>query len=80
MAFDRSFSLKILATQAPQTITVNGKPVEYSYSGEELAVYIEFTSIANGTVQTIQIRYPESQVDFNGLYGKARRIGKAMKG
>lgn len=79
MAANRSFGLKVLSAQAPQAITVNGQPVDYKYLGEELAIYIELPSVPNGTAQTIQIRYPENQVDLDGLYGKARRIGKAIE-
>jgi hypothetical protein len=77
MPTQRSFRLKVLASAIPQKITVNGKPVDYSYCGDELALLIDLPVTDCRQEKTVKITYATDAPDLtDGLVGKFHRIGK----
>ena len=76
----RPFQVKVLASGLPQTVTVNGSPVPYTYLGDELALLIELPLLPCNQEKKVEIDYAGgSQPDLNGLLGAARRMAKAME-
>lgn len=75
----RILRLKIYSALPPVSLSVNGKPVEYKYSGDEFVLYVDLLSSPCNEEKVITITYPNYNVDFNGLYGAARRIAKSIE-
>ncbi|MDR0680780.1 MAG: glycoside hydrolase family 31 protein [Dysgonamonadaceae bacterium] len=73
----RNFKLKVLASAIPEKITVNGKTVNYSYCGDELALMVDIPETACSKEKTVKITYAADAPDLtDGLAGKFRRIGQ----
>ena len=77
MPAKRNFKLKVLASAVPEKITVNGKTVDYSYCGDELAFIIDIPETACCKEKTVKIAYAAEAPDLtDGLVGKFHRIGQ----
>lgn len=75
----RNFTLSVLASVIPETVSVNGESTSYRYDGNELALVIDIPVTDCGLEKVIQITYPASAIDLtDGLTGKFRRIRKAV--
>lgn len=79
MPANRQFSVKVNNAQAPESVTVNGKPATFSYNGTDFALEVEIPSTDCSTAKTVSIVYPETTADLNGLKGAARRVARAME-
>ena len=76
----RKLRLKLLTSQAPLSVTVDGKPVSYEYVGQEFALVVDLASVPNAKETTVKIAYPAAAPDMNGLLGATRRMARAMEG
>lgn len=79
METSRKLSVKILSALYPEKVTINGKPAEFRYIGEELAIYINIPYEKSEMEQIVRIQYSNSHADLKGLYGKIRRIYKEIE-
>ena len=79
MPLARSFKVKVLSSLIPQSVTVNGHPAKYQYSGEDFALLIDVPAQACDQEKVVKIVYPSEKVDLNGLLGASRRIAKSME-
>ena len=79
MPLARSFKVKVLSSLIPLSVTVNGRPAEYQYSGEDFALLIDVPAQACDQEKVVKIVYPSEKVDLNGLLGASRRIAKSME-
>lgn len=79
MPLVRPFKVKVLSSLIPQSVTVNGHPAKYQYSGEDFALLIDVPAQACDQEKVVKIVYPSEKVDLNGLLGASRRIAKSME-
>lgn len=76
----RKLQVKILPAQAPQSVTVDGRAVDYDYVGEEFAIIVDLGEVPNDQETVVKITYPAETSDMNGLLGATRRMARAMEG
>ena len=79
MPLARPFKVKVLSSLIPQSVTVNGHPAKYHYSGEDFALLIDVPAQTCDQEKVVKIVYPSEKVDLNGLLGASRRIAKSME-
>ena len=76
----RKLQVKVLPAQAPQSVTVDGRAVDYDYAGEEFAIVVDLGEVPNDRETVVKITYPAETADMNGLLGATRRMARAMEG
>lgn len=79
MPAERKFSVKVLASAAPVSVTVDGAKADWTYLGEEFALVIEIPRTDCTAEKVVRIRYEDAEVDFNGVPAVARRMARAME-
>ena len=80
MPGNRRFKVKVLSSQAPQSVTVNGSPVKYEYIGKEFALMFDVPEKSCGSEKVIEITCPAGAgADMNGLLGVSRRVARSME-
>ena len=79
MPAERKFSVKVLASAAPVSVTVDGAKADWTYLGEEFALVVEIPRTDCAAEKVVRIRYEEAEVDFNGVPAAARRMARAME-
>ena len=91
MPESRTYVVKLYGVEMPQSITVNGKKINYtqiedekewSYDGKTLSVNIPLLKINCSVKQTVEVEYSKKDsVDVNtGLVKKFRELSKAITG
>lgn len=80
MPSERQFKVKVIGSNVPSTILVNGISAEYQYDSDELALLINVPEKKCSVKKVIQITYPSEDLDLlsDGLIGKFRRIQKSV--
>ncbi|MCR2031875.1 glycoside hydrolase family 31 protein [Alistipes timonensis] len=79
MLAERKFSVKVLASAAPASVTVDGAKADWTYLGEEFALVVEIPRTDCAAEKVVCIRYEDAEVDFNGVPAAARRMARAME-
>ena len=79
MPAERKFSVKVLASAAPASVTVDGAKADWTYLGEEFALVIEIPRTDCAAEKVVRIQYEDAEVDFNGVPAAARRMARAME-
>lgn len=79
MPAERKFSVKMLASAAPVSVTVDGAKADWTYLGEEFALIVEIPRTDCAAEKVVRIRYEDAKVDFNGVPAAARRMARAME-
>lgn len=79
MPSSRSFKVKLLSSLVPQSVTVNGHPAKYVYSGEEFALVIDLPAMPCNQEKVVKVFYPAETVQLNGVLGVSNRIAKSME-
>ena len=79
MPAERKFSVKVLASAAPVSVTVDGAKADCTYLGEEFALVVEIPRTDCAAEKVVCIRYEDAEVDFNGVPAAARRMARAME-
>lgn len=78
MPANRDFQVKVLSSAIPQSVTVNGKAVDYQYDGNALSLSIDLPITDAGLEKQVVITYPQQTVDLNELVGKFKRLQKSI--
>ena len=80
MPSERNFKVKVLASQAPVNVTVNGENVSYEYLGENLAFVIDVPVTDCSSEKNIVITYSDAQPAIaQGLIGLSRRMARSIE-
>lgn len=79
MPAERKFSVKVLASAAPASVTVDGAKADWTYLGEEFALVVEIPRTDCAAEKVVCIRYEDAEVDFNGVPAAARRMARAWR-
>ena len=72
MPLARPFTVKVLSSLLPQSVTVNGVLAEYRYSAEDFALLVDLPELPCNQEKVIKIIYPSGKVDMNGLLGASK--------
>ena len=78
MPANRDFQVKVLSSAIPQSVTVNGKAVDYTYDGNALCLSVDVPVTDARLEKQVVITYPQQTVDLNGLVGKFKRLQKSI--
>ena len=76
----RDFSVRVLCSECPASVTVDGKPVEFGYDAKELAVIVKMPAKDCSASTEVVVNYA-SNIRKNladGTIGRARRVVKAV--
>ena len=80
MPAEREFKVKVLASEAPANVTVNGENVPYEYLGEDLAFVIDIPVADCSVEKTVVITYADDQPAIaEGLIGISRRMARSIE-
>lgn len=80
MPAEREFKVKVLASEAPANVTVNGEKVPYEYLGEDLAFVIDVPVADCSVKKTVVITYADDQPAIaEGLIGISRRMARSIE-
>ena len=80
MPAQRDFKVKVLASEAPESVTVNGNNVAYEYLGEDLAFVIDIPVSDCSAEKTVVITYADDQPAIaEGLIGISRRMARSIE-
>lgn len=76
----RDFSLKLIASAVPASVTVNGSPAAFEYVGQEFAVSVKLPSLPCGEKAVVKVVYDDSDdININGIYGVSRKMSDAIE-
>ncbi len=80
MPADRRFMVKVVASAAPATVSVNGQIVEYEYNGEDFSFMVEVPETGCDVAKKVVITYADAEASIaDGAVGASRRIGKTIE-
>lgn len=79
MPAEREFAVKVIASAAPISVTVNGAKADWSYDGESFALLVDIPERECAAEKTVRIEYDGTEVDFNGVPAAARRMARTME-
>ena len=80
MPAEREFKIKVLASEAPVNVSVNGENVPYEYLGEDLAFVIDVPVADCSVEKTVVITYADDQPAIaEGLIGISRRMARSIE-
>ena len=80
MPAEREFKVKVVASEAPSSISVNGEDVPFEYLGEGLAFVIDVPVKDCSAEKTIVITYADDQPALaDGLIGLSRRMARSIE-
>ena len=68
MPLARPFTVKVLSSLLPQSVTVNGVPAEYRYSAEDFALLVDLPELPCNQEKVIKIIYPSGKVDIERTF------------
>ena len=78
MPSDRNFHLKLLSAACPKSVTVNGKDVNWSFDGMDIAVLVDVPQTRCDAEKVVEIEYSENTAVLDGLKGAAKRSYEAI--
>lgn len=81
MPATKKWQVRVMCSQVPQEVKVNGKVADYAYDASELALIIALPETQASSQQTITVTYPQSASDValaNGTVGQMRRAANAL--
>ncbi len=78
MPSDRNFRLKLLSSACPKSVNVNGKAVEWSFDGMDIAVSVDIPETRCDVEKVVEIEYSENTSVLDGLKGAAKRSYEAI--
>ena len=80
MSAERRYKVKVLATIAPESVTVDGVPAAYSYDGYDFSFTIEVPQTDCARNKEIVVTYPEGEISLAcGVTGYSRRMGRSIE-
>ncbi|MBQ8811865.1 MAG: DUF5110 domain-containing protein [Bacteroidales bacterium] len=80
MPAEREFKVKVVASEAPSSVSVNGEDVPFEYLGEDLAFVIDVPVADCSAEKTIVITYADDQPGISdGLIGLSRRVARSIE-
>lgn len=79
MPAQRDYSVKVLATERPQSVTVDGKSADFTYDPRNLAVEVKLPARAATDGRTVEMVFPSDALNLaDGTIGNMRRFVDAF--
>ena len=80
MSAERNFKVKVVATEAPISVTVNGQPVGYEYLAEGLSFEVNLPVSDCSVEKVVEITYADSTPALaEGMVGFSRRMARSIE-
>ena len=80
MPAQRKFKVKVVASTAPASVTVNGEEAVYEYDGKDLSFTVEIPQTDCSAEKTVCITYPSEKTALaQGIIGLSRRMGRSIE-
>lgn len=79
MPTTRNYEVRVLSANVPLKVYLNGKSIDYTYSGNDLAICIKIADVDCSKNTIIKIEYPRQMINLNGVIGKSKRLRKALE-
>ena len=79
MPAQRRFSVKVYNRFLPISATVNGKPVECSYCGDDFAVMVDVPEADCSVEKVVKLTFADVPESLDGMKGRAHRLAKEME-
>ena len=80
MPAERSFKVKVVASLAPKSVTVNGEKASYKYLAEDFAFVIDIPQTDCAAEKVIYIDYgTDNPFITDGIIGKSCRVSRAIE-
>jgi hypothetical protein len=80
MPSQRNFKVKVYASAAPESVKVNGAPVEYEYLAEGLSFTVDIPVADCAAEKVVEITYAcENPALANGVVGLSRRMARSIE-
>ncbi len=80
MPSERRFSVKILASVAPASVTINGEPADYEYNGKDFSFIVNIPENDCAIEKKVVITYADTDTSIaDGAAGASRRIAKTIE-
>ena len=80
MPAERSFKVKVVASFAPKSVTVNGEQASYKYLAEDFAFVIDIPQTDCAAEKVVCIDYgTENPFITDGIIGKSCRVSRAIE-
>ena len=76
----RKFSVKVFNRFLPISATVNGKPVECTYCGEDFAVIVDVPETDCSVEKVVKLTFADTEVSLDGMKAISHRMAKEMQG
>ncbi|MDP4207139.1 MAG: glycoside hydrolase family 31 protein, partial [Bacteroidota bacterium] len=83
MLSERNYEIRLHGSVMPQSISINGTEVSYSaeqkgnawnYTGSDLTAHIYIPQMACNQKLEVVVKYPQEQVNVDGMIGKMNRL------
>ena len=75
-----SFTLRVLASEAPAGVTLNGDSVAWRYDGNDLAVVVELPELKSDKHHRVTLSFASSAAPLaDGTIGRMRRTADAIE-
>ena len=75
----RKFSVKVFNRFLPISATVNGKPVECTYCGEDFAVIVDVPETDCSVEKVVKLTFADTEVSLDGMKAISHRMAKEME-
>lgn len=81
MPSERKYVLKLVSSDVPSSVMMDGQPIDYTYSGDDFSVMIDLGKVSYSNQCRVEVTYDNnSKVNLNGLVGASKRIARAIEG
>lgn len=79
MPASRNFSVKVVASAAPESVTVNGANADFTFDGNNLALVVNIPETSCAAEKVVKITYPaDAPAVADGLIGDFRHISQTV--
>jgi len=79
MPAQRNFKVKVVASAAPASVSVNGQEISYEYDGYDFAFTIDIPVTDCAAEKTIVITYDADPALADGIKGLSRRMARSIE-
>ena len=80
MPSERNFKVKVVASAAPASVTVNGQEVSYEYDGYDFSFTVEIPVRDCSSAKEVIITYPDAETSLAcGIKGFSKRAARSIE-
>ena len=79
MPSQRNFKVKVIASAAPASVTVNGQEVSYEYDGYDFSFTVDIPVTDCSAEKTVVIKYDADPALADSIKGLSRRMARSIE-